>query len=90
MKSINGSAYEILVLIAYVLLDWHQQLYCRAGGIFCHWLYDHSLLVQEMSTKISFTGSYINSNKKDTSGFHCTVYFDPVKMLQQKISLNIY
>ena len=33
---------------------------------------------------------YICSNKKDTSNFHGTVSFDPVKMSQQKISQNVY
>ena len=32
----------------------------------------------------------IYSNKKDTSDFHDTVSFDPVKMSQQKISQNVY
>ena len=30
------------------------------------------------------------SYKKDTSDFHGTVYFDPVKMSQQNISQNVY
>ena len=32
----------------------------------------------------------IYSNKKDTSVFHGTVYFDPIKMSQQKIYQNVY
>ena len=30
------------------------------------------------------------SNKKETSAFHGTVSFDPVKMLQQKQNQNVY
>ena len=30
------------------------------------------------------------SNKKETSDFHGTVSFDPVKMLQQKEIQNVY
>ena len=36
------------------------------------------------------TNSIIYSNKKDTSDFHCTVSFDPIKMSQQKIYQNVY
>ena len=32
----------------------------------------------------------IYSNKKDTSDFHGTVSFDPIKMSQQKIYQNVY
>ena len=32
----------------------------------------------------------IYSNKKETSDFHGTVPFDPVKMSQQKINQNVY
>ena len=34
--------------------------------------------------------SIIYSNKKDTSDFHGTVSFDPIKMSQQKIYQNVY
>ena len=33
---------------------------------------------------------YIYSNKKDTSDFHSTVSFDPIKMSQQNIYQNVY
>ena len=33
---------------------------------------------------------HVYSNKKDTSDFHGTVSFDSVKMLQQKVSQNVY
>ena len=32
----------------------------------------------------------IYSNKKDTSDFHGTVSFDPIKMFRQKINQNVY
>ena len=32
----------------------------------------------------------IYSNKKEKSDFNDAVYFDPVKMLQQTISQNVY
>ena len=34
--------------------------------------------------------AYLYSNKKDTSDFHGTVSFDPIKMSQQKIYQNVY
>ena len=34
--------------------------------------------------------TFIYSNKKDTSDFHGTVSFDPIKMSQQKIDQNVY
>ena len=34
--------------------------------------------------------SLIYSNKKETSDFHSTVLFDPVKMSQQKKNQNVY
>ena len=40
--------------------------------------------------RFSHVEANIYSNKKDTSDFHGTVYFDPVKMLQQNISQNVY
>ena len=40
-----------------------------------------------MSHKTRF---YIYSNKKDTSDFHGTVSFDPIKMSQHKIYQNVY
>ena len=33
---------------------------------------------------------YVYSSKKDTSDFHGTVSFDPIKMSQQKIYQNVY
>ena len=32
----------------------------------------------------------IYSDKKETSNFHGTVSFDPVKMLQQKLNQNVH
>ena len=32
----------------------------------------------------------IHSNKKETSDFHGTVSFDPIKMSQQNINQNVY
>ena len=34
--------------------------------------------------------SFIYSNKKDTSDFHGTASFDPIKMSQQKLNQNVY
>ena len=33
---------------------------------------------------------HVYSNKKETSDFHGTVSYDPVKMLQQKEDQNVY
>ena len=38
----------------------------------------------------NLTPAYIYSNKKDTSDFHGTVSFDPIKMSQQNIHKNVY
>ena len=38
----------------------------------------------------SYDNVYLYSNKKDTSDFHGTVSFDPIKMSQQKIYQNVY
>ena len=35
-------------------------------------------------------GIHIYSNKKDTSYFHGTVSFDPIKMSQLKMYQNVY
>ena len=50
---------------------------------------EHSLFKLQYRIKLKLYSAYpvlghIYSNKKETSDFHGTVYFDPVKISQQK------
>ena len=49
-----------------------------------------SLLQDDSNSINKLLPSHIYSNKKDTSVFHGTVSFDPIKMSQQKIYQNVY
>ena len=51
---------------------------------------DESLKLLLKHKTVLLSTHNIYSNKKETSDFHGTVYFDPVKMLQQKINQNVY
>ena len=48
------------------------------------------LVVVVFVFKVPPTAKVIYSNKKDTSDFHGTVSFDPIKMSQHKIYQNVY
>ena len=48
------------------------------------------LLSTKNESLLKLMGKKIYSNKKNTSDFHGTVSFDPIKMSQQKIYQHVY
>ena len=49
----------------------------------------HTNSEEERQNTDTYLAAIIYSNKKDTSDFHGTVSFDPIKMSQQKIYQNV-
>ena len=73
---------NIFLILAILQLFWH---YCQKQRILVHlFIYTYALMESFLSLK------YIYSNKKDTSDFHGTVSFDPIKISQQKLYQNVY
>ena len=73
--------YWLLKNMFYIGLDEQKNLKNKIVIIFLSYI--HRVFWVVLSTH------NIYSNRKDTSDFHGTVYFGPVKMLRQKISQNI-